>query len=172
MSEKRPLPPPRALLVTAADRERFEKAHPEPFRHPWNPRSEMRGCMLSRQVGLERVGLSYVRVPPGKESFVFHRHHVEEEFAFVLSGRGLVDIGEETFDLGAGDFVGFPAGTHAHHIRNAGPEELVYLSGGQNERLEIADFPREGKRMVRMETEATVYPVSAGEPFGPPGEKT
>ncbi len=169
MSEKKPLPPPRTLLVTAADRERLEKAHPEPFRHPWNPRSEMRGCMLARQVGLSRVGLSFIRVPPGKESFVFHGHQVEEEFAFVLSGEGVVDIGEETFDLGPGDFVGFPAGTHPHHIRNTGAEELVYLSGGQNEPLEIADFPREGKRMVRMVNEVTVYPTSAGEPFGAPG---
>jgi uncharacterized cupin superfamily protein len=166
MAERKPLPPPRALLVTAADRERIEREHPEAFRHPWNPRSEMRGCMLSRQVGLERVGLSFIRVPPGKESFVFHRHNVEEEFAFVLSGKGAVDIGDETFDLGPGDFVGFPAASHAHHIRNTGSEELVYLSGGENAPVEIGDFPREGKRMVRMRHEVTVYPASAGEPFG------
>ena len=166
MPERKPLPPPRTLLVTAADRERIEREHPEAFRHPWNPRSEMRGCMLSRQVGLERIGLSFIRVPPGKESFVFHRHNVEEEFAFVLSGKGAVDIGDETFDLGPGDFVGFPAATHAHHIRNTGSEDLVYLSGGENAPVEIGDFPRKGKRMVRMRHEVTVYPMALGEPFG------
>lgn len=168
MSEKKPLPSPRSLLVTAADRARIEREHPEAFRHPWNPRSEMHGCMLARQVGLTRVGLSLIRLPPGKESFVYHRHNVEEEFAFVLSGKGVVDIGEETFDLGPGDFVGFPAGGHAHHIRNTGSEELVYLSGGENAPLEIGDFPRIGKRMVRMAGEVTVYPTAAGEPFGIP----
>jgi uncharacterized cupin superfamily protein len=166
MPERKPLPPPRALLVTAADCARIETEHPEGFRHPWNPRSELHGCMLSRQVGLERVGVSLIRVPAGKESFVLHRHHVEEEFAFVLSGQGVVDIGEETFDLGPGDFVGFPAGSHAHHIRNTGSGELVYLCGGENAPLEIADFPREGKRMIRMRHEVTVYPAGAGEPFG------
>ena len=55
--------------------------------------------MLSRQVGLERAGVSLIRVPPGKESFVYHRHNVEEEWAFVLSGAGVVDIGAETFAL-------------------------------------------------------------------------
>ncbi|HEY6001516.1 MAG TPA: cupin domain-containing protein, partial [Anaeromyxobacter sp.] len=90
----------------------------------------------------------------------------EEEFAFVLSGTGVVDIGEETFDLGPGDFVGFPAGSHPHHIRNTGSGELVYLSGGENAPLEIADFPRDGKRMVRMRHEVTVYPLDAGQPFG------
>ena len=166
MSDKKPLPPPRALLVSAADRARIEKERPEGFRHPWNPKSELRGCMLARQVGLERVGLSLLRVPAGKESFVFHRHNVEEEFAFVLSGKGVVDIGDETFDLGPGDFVGFPAGSHAHHIRNTGAEELVYLCGGENAPIEIGDFPREGKRMVRMRHEVTVYPMALGEPFG------
>lgn len=166
MSEKKQLPPPRTFLVTAADRERIEKAHPEAFRHPWNPKSEIRGCLLARQVGLQRVGVSLIHVPPGKESFVFHKHNVEEEFAFVLSGKGVVDIGEETFDLGPGDFVGFPAGTHAHHIRNTGTEELVYLSAGENAPTEIADFPRDGKRMIRMGREVTVYPTALGEPFG------
>ncbi len=166
MSEKKPLPPPRALLVTAADRARLEKEAPEGFRHPWNPKSELHGCMLARRVGLERVGLTLIRVPPGKESFVFHRHTVEEEFAFVLSGKGVVDIGDETFDFGPGDFVGFPAGSHPHHVRNTGPEELVYLSGGENAPVEIADFPRDGRRMVRLRTEVTVYPTALGEPFG------
>jgi uncharacterized cupin superfamily protein len=166
MSDPKPQPAPRALLVTAADRERLEKERPEGFRHPWNPRSELHGCMLSRQVGLERVGLSFLRVPPGKESFVFHRHNVEEEFAFVLSGHGTVDIGDETFALGPGDFVGFPPRSHAHHIRNTGAEDLVYLCGGENAPVEIGDFPREGKRMVRMRGEVMVYPAAAGTPFG------
>jgi uncharacterized cupin superfamily protein len=125
--------------------------------------------MLARQVGLERVGLSLIRVPPGRESFVFHKHNVEEEFAFVLSGKGVVDIGDETFDLAQGDFVGFPAGSHAHHIRNTGSEDLVYLSGGENAPLEIADFPRDGKRMIRMGKEVTVYQTALGEPFWPRG---
>jgi len=166
MPEKAPLPPPRSLLVTAADRARLEAERPEVFRHPWNPHSEVRGCMLARQVGLQRVGLSLIRVPPGKESFVYHRHDVEEEFAFALSGKGVVDIGDETFEFAAGDFVGFPASSHPHHIRNTGAEELVYLSGGENAPVEIAEFPRLGKRMVRMAREVTVYPSAAGEPFG------
>lgn len=168
MSENKPLPPPRTLLVTAADRGRLERQHPEAFRHPWNPNSEMYGCMLSRQVGLQRVGVNLIRVPPGKESFAFHTHHVEEEFAFVLCGKGAVDIGEETFEVGPGDFVGFPAGGHAHQLRNPGPEPLVYLSGGENAPLEIGDFPRLGRRMVRMASEVTSYPTALGEPFPMP----
>ncbi len=49
------------------------------FSHPWNPNSELYGTRLSTLVGLSRVGVSRVRVPPGKESFVYHSHYREEE---------------------------------------------------------------------------------------------
>ena len=49
------------------------------FSHPWNPNSELYGTSLSTLTGLSRVGVSRIRVPPGKESFVYHSHYREEE---------------------------------------------------------------------------------------------
>jgi uncharacterized cupin superfamily protein len=118
--------------------------------------------MLSRKTGLTRVGVSLLRVPPGKESFVYHSHETEEEFCYVLSGRGVAEVGEETFEIGPGDFLGFPAAGPAHHLRNTGTEDLVYMSGGEQRDIEIADFPRLGKRLVRMRKEALVYDLAAG----------
>ena len=48
------------------------------FSHPWNPNSEIIGTRLSTLVGLSRTGVSLVRIPAGKESFVYHSHHREE----------------------------------------------------------------------------------------------
>ena len=56
------------------------------FSHPWNPNSELYGTRLSALAGLSRVGVSRVPMPPGKESFVYHSHHREEERIFVISG--------------------------------------------------------------------------------------
>src|SRR5262245_2903415 len=83
--------------------------------HAMNPNAWIRGHALSRAAGLKRVGVWAVTVPAGKESFVYHRHHLEEEFMFVLSGRGVVEIDAGEHEIGAGDFVGFPPGT-AHHV--------------------------------------------------------
>jgi uncharacterized cupin superfamily protein len=146
-------------IVRAAER---TTENEESGAHPWNPSSDIRGHALSRAVGMTRLGLWAVRVPPGKESFVYHRHHLEEEFLYVLSGRGVVEIDDEKHEIGTGDFVGFPAGT-AHHLLNPFEEDLVYLSGGENREVEIADYPRHGKRMVRVGGRADVYPLSAGE---------
>jgi uncharacterized cupin superfamily protein len=154
------------LIVRAAARTAENESQQ---RHPMNPSSDLRGHALSRAVGLKRVGLWTVRVPPGKESFVYHRHHGEEEFLYVLSGRGVVEIDEEEHEIGAGDFVGFPPGV-AHHLKNPFTEDLVYLSGGENREFEVADYPRHGVRMVRLGNKIDVYPVDTVTAF--PGAET
>ena len=136
---------PSLNIVRAAD----IAAHAQEFSHPWNPESLMRGTQLARSVGLKRTGVNFIRIPAGKESFAYHSHQHEEEWIYVLSGRALALIDDVEYEVGPGDFIGFPAPSVAHHLRNPGPEDLVYLVGGENRENEIADFPRLGKRMVR-----------------------
>jgi uncharacterized cupin superfamily protein len=136
---------PSLNIVRAAD----SAAHAQEFSHPWNPESQMRGTQLARSVGLKRTGVNLIRIPAGKESFVYHSHQHEEEWIYVLSGRALALIDDVEYEVGPGDFIGFPAPSVAHHLRNPGPDELVYLVGGENRENEIADFPKLGKRVVR-----------------------
>jgi uncharacterized cupin superfamily protein len=58
-------------------------------------------------------------------------------------------IDDVEYEVIAGDFIGFPAPSVAHHLRNPGPADLVYLVGGENRDHDVADFPKLGKRMVR-----------------------
>ncbi len=137
------------------------------FSHPWNPNSEMYGTRLGALVGLSRIGVNRVRVPAGKESFIYHSHYREEEWIYVISGRGVAEIDGEEFEVGAGGFMGFPAPSVAHHLRNSYEEELVYLVGGENLDVDIADFPRLGKRMLRRGQDVEVYEISEAKGFGP-----
>jgi uncharacterized cupin superfamily protein len=75
------------------------------FSHPLNPKSEVHMRSLGDAVGLERLGIHIMRIPPGKESFVFHMHHTEEEFIYVLSGRGIAEIGDEEHEVPAASAV-------------------------------------------------------------------
>lgn len=136
---------PSLNIVRAADID----AHAQEFSHPWNAESLMRGTQLARSVGLRRTGVNLIRIPAGKESFAYHSHQHEEEWIYVLSGRALALIDDVEYEIGAGDFLGFPTPSVAHHLRNPGPDELVYLVGGENRDNEIADFPKLGKRIVR-----------------------
>jgi len=137
--------------------------------HPWNPKSEMSGVQLSRQAGLERTGVSLARIAPGKESFVYHSHEREEEWLYILSGTGTAEIDGEEYEVGPGDFMGFATPSVAHHLRNTGAEDLVYLMGGEHRDVEIATFPRLGKKMVRLGEKVEIYDVDQARPFGPLG---
>ena len=151
-------PEPKDLLVTAAT----ARAQEESFSHPLNAASEIHGTTLSRLTGLSKCGVNVIRVPPGKESFVHHVHLVDEEWMYVISGKGELRIGDERFAVGPGDFAGFPPRTHAHHLRNVGAEDLVYLSGGEAVDFGLADFPELGLRMVHVGGTATTYPIASG----------
>ena len=117
--------------------------------HPLNPKSETWQRPISRLAGLDRIGVTEVRIPPGKESFVYHSHQCEEEFLYILSGRGIAEIDDEEFEVAAGDFMGFPTPSVGHHLRNPSDADLVYLMGGERRDVEIADFPRHKTRMIR-----------------------
>jgi uncharacterized cupin superfamily protein len=149
-------------LVRAAERAGLPE---ESFSHPLNPRSEVHGFSLSDAAGLSRVGVHLVRIPPGKESFVFHAHYGEEEFVYILSGRGIAEIGDEEHEVGPGDFMGFPTPSVGHHLRNPFAEDLVYLSGGERRGMEVADYPRLGKRMVRVGSAASLHAIEGAEGF-------
>jgi len=137
------------------------------FSHPWNPNSEIVGTRLGALVGLSRVGVNWARVPAGKESFIYHSHYREEEWIYIISGRAIAEIDGEEYEVAAGDFMGFPTPGVAHHLRNPYDEDLVYLVGGESHDLEVADFPRLGKRMIRTDQSVEIYDFSDARSFGP-----
>jgi uncharacterized cupin superfamily protein len=120
--------------------------------HPWNANSDIYVKPLSIAAGLSRVALSLARVPPGKESYVYHSHERDEEFLFILSGRGRAEIGEEMFEVRPGDFMGFTAPGVAHHLINPYEEDLVYLMGGERSGLDVGYFPKLKRRIVFAQT--------------------
>jgi len=139
----------------------------ELFSHPWNPKSQLIGVQLSRALGLKRTAVSIARMPPGKESFVYHSHRHEEEWLYILSGRAIAEIDGEELEVGPGDFIAFPTPSVPHHLKNPFDRDLVYLMGGENREFDIADFPRLGKRMVKSGEKFEVYDSPNAKPFGP-----
>ncbi len=154
----------RKLLVRANDQASLKET---PFSHPLNPRSEVHMRSLGDAVGLQRIGFHLFRVPPGRESFAYHAHYTEEEFFFVLSGRGIVEMAGEKYEVGPGDFMGFPAPSVAHQLYNPFDEDLVYIAGGERHQAEIADFPKNEKRLVRVGMTFSFHDIEAAESFGP-----
>ncbi|HEX4711636.1 cupin domain-containing protein [Phenylobacterium sp.] len=117
-------------------------------RHPFNPASEMQLVPLGDPAGMTQLGVHLIRIPPGKESFIPHAHTVSEEFVFILEGVGEMVLDGVGHPVGPGDFVGFPIDGVVHSLKSRGPGDLVYLTGGRRDPVEVADMPTIGKTTV------------------------
>ncbi len=151
-------------LVTASD------AAAVTIEHPLNANSEMAVRFLSRAAGMQRLGISEGRLPPGREAFVYHSHATEEEFLYILEGRGQLRVDNETVEVGAGDFIAFPTPSAAHALTNPFSETLVYLMGGEHHAAEVADFPDHHKRFFRTSHDAFIVDHDDISPLHTPSE--
>ncbi len=97
-----------------------------------------------------KLGVNWMRVPPGRAAVPFHHHLREDEVFYVLEGRGILRYGDDLVELRAGDCVSCPAGTGvAHQIANPHHEDLVYLSIGDHDDHEVCGYPDTGKVLIR-----------------------
>ncbi len=119
----------------------------KPFTHFLNPNAHRIGRPLGDLTGLTGLGFHLITVPQGFESTEFHVHLYEDECAYILSGTGQVVIGENIFDIAAGDFIGYRAGGFAHTMKNTGKEPLECIVVGQRLAHDICDYPKQQKRL-------------------------
>ena len=68
---------------------------------------------IGEKLGLTRIGIHHLRVPPGRRISYPHAESAEEEFVFVVAGHPDAWIDGELFPLQPGDSVAFPA-WHRH----------------------------------------------------------
>ena len=120
-------------------------------RHQFNDNAVRLTRTLSAPAGLSNPGVHLVRLTPGRDSTQFHYHDSDEEFVYILSGRGRASIGEQDFDVGPGDFMGFPSPSPGHALHNPedAAEDLVYLMGGESNPADVVHYPRIRRTMIK-----------------------
>lgn len=159
MSESKTPPP---SLLTAAQIQASAEIGLGHILNPGGSAIYMR--TLSRATGMARAHVNLGRLPPGKQAFVYHSHLATEEWLYILSGRGRTEIEGRTHEVGAGDFMGFPAPSVAHVMWNPYEEDLVYLMGGEDMSRDIGVFPRHGKYMVTLAEKSFLVDAAATRP--------
>jgi uncharacterized cupin superfamily protein len=136
---------PNALLRAAA----IDAIEPERRQHQFNPNAVRLMRTLGTRVGMQRIGVHIVHLAPGSESTQFHYHDADEEFLYVLEGRGIAEIGDETHEIGRGDFMGFTAPSQPHTLKNPFDEDLVYLLAGERNPNDVVHYPRIRRTMIK-----------------------
>jgi uncharacterized cupin superfamily protein len=102
---------------------------------------------IGMHIGAKKLGYNVTVLPPGKRGFPFHNHHANEEMFFVLSGKGQLRFGKETYDVRGGDVIACPPGGPevAHQLVNTGTEELKYLAVSTTIDTDVYQYPDAGK---------------------------
>jgi mannose-6-phosphate isomerase-like protein (cupin superfamily) len=87
--------------------------------------STIREILAYRNAVIRNQSLAEAIVPPGITTTA-HYHPKTEEIYYILTGEGVVRVGEFERSVGPGDAIPIPPST-PHQIRNAGGSDLVFL---------------------------------------------
>ena len=102
----------------------------------------IKGRQLAAPAGGVQLGATLTEIPPGKRSYPFHYHCMNEEAIYVVSGTGTARIGEASVPVRAGDWIAYPIGpASAHQIVNDGDVPLVYLCISTKHMCEVVGYP-------------------------------
>ena len=104
---------------------------------------------LGDLTGLKRLGFHVIEVQPGRESTELHLHYHEDECVYVLEGEAKATIGDNSYTVRAGDFIGYRAGGESHKLENTGSGILRCIVAGLRLDHDVADYPLKGKRLFR-----------------------
>lgn len=109
----------------------------EPHRYADDAEPMGHDASLGRRLGLLRIGIHHVRLPPGRRTSFPHAESAEEEFVHVIEGRPDAWIDGELHALSPGDSVAFPSGTGiAHSFLNNTDEDVRLLVVGEKRKSE------------------------------------
>lgn len=137
---------PVAILATEAPARVKPSNYPEPYATMMQGRVKR---PLGDLFGLQSFGVNHVTMAAGASSALFHRHSVQDEFVYVLSGElTLVHEHGETV-LGAGMCAGFAHNGGAHQLVNRSDAPALYLEVGDRQSGDAVDYPRDDLVAVR-----------------------
>jgi uncharacterized cupin superfamily protein len=92
-------------------------------------------------LGARRLGYSCVEIAPGMRACPFHVHHGVEEMFLILSGRGRLRFGDESFAVRAGDCICARAGEAPHQLENDSDEPLRFLAVSSIAATDVVEYP-------------------------------
>lgn len=104
---------------------------------------------LGDETGITGLGFHVIEVEPGHETTEHHVHYYEDECVYVLAGEATARIGDDSFAIKPGDFIGYRKGGLAHSIVNTGAETFRCIVVGERLAHDVGDYPRLGKQISR-----------------------
>ena len=101
----------------------IQRASPQPFET--KDGSTIRELLAHRNSRIRNQSLAEATVPAGVRTQA-HYHPLSEEIYYILSGSGVMHLGDESRTIGPGDAIAIPPG-EVHWIENPNQVDLVFL---------------------------------------------
>jgi uncharacterized cupin superfamily protein len=110
------------------------------------------GSPFGKALGLTRLGIHHVLLPPGRRTSYPHAESDEEEFAYVIEGNPDVWLDGVLHRLSPGEAVGFPAGTGIAHtfINNTATPVRLLVVGEANKSHNRIVYPVNPERKDQL----------------------
>ena len=117
--------------------------------HFLNPNAVRSQKSLGDLTGITGFGFHIMDVAPGHATTEYHLHHFEDECLYVLEGTATARVGDASFTISAGDFLGFRKQGPPHTVINTGDTVFRYIVVGERKAQDVVDYPEAQKRLYR-----------------------
>ena len=105
-----------------------------------------RRARVGRQLGSQKLGLSYWDLPPGQAAYPYHWHLAEEELLVVMKGTPSLRTPNGERELEEGEVVAFPRGEEGgHQLINRTDRAVQFLAFSTQPGPDIVMYPDSGK---------------------------
>ena len=102
--------------------------YPQPYASMMNGRIKKK---LGDFFNLNNYGVNFTELPPGSMSALKHRHSLQDELIYILSGTPTLVYANNEYLMKPGECMGFKAGDgNAHHLVNRSENTVTYLEIG------------------------------------------
>ena len=106
--------------------------------------TKLKTILIGDAIGCEKIYVNIDYVKPGSDSVKYHSHSKQEEFYFIMSGKGTLRIDGKEISIKKGDVISAPAGKDSgHQFINNSKEILQILDVGTREKDDIITYPHE-----------------------------
>lgn len=150
------------VLATNIPQRTTKSVYPEPFASRMQGRAKRQ---LGNHFGIQKFGVNMTHLNPQGESALLHKHSLQEEFIYVLSGHPTLLLGPKEIQMSPGMCMGFCPNGEAHKIVNRSDEPVIYLEVGDRELGDIVEYP-EDDLIAEMKADGKwAFKHKSGDPY-------
>lgn len=97
-------------------------------------------AVISSSFNFKELFVVHEILPPGRKDSSPHSHNKKEEMLFILEGKPILHLGNESIELAPGDYIGLPPSTEPHYLENLSAYPVKFLKICSNPKDDAVNY--------------------------------